>query len=179
MCRFVTYSTLLYSTLLCKSRILSYDDVSDLVTSRDIGASKPSVFSRVCTACSLYCVCGTISKCLRHHTIPIHAGPPFGRRLLFSSSFAQLSIEEFLMNPEDPYDKDHELLRNPLSAEFGVRTATDMESLVQDTLPDFKLVKTSFFAYLVGTVARAQCSTVDITRKRTSEQQKLNNSHLL
>lgn len=53
----------------------------------------------------------------------------------------QLSIEEFLMNPNDPYDKDHELLLNPLSAEFGVRTAKGMETLIQDTLPDFKLVR--------------------------------------
>lgn len=53
----------------------------------------------------------------------------------------QLSIEEFLMHPKDPHDKDHELLLNPLSAEFGVRTAKGMEILIQDTLPDFKLVR--------------------------------------
>lgn len=45
------------------------------------------------------------------------------------------------MNPRDPHDKDHELLVNPLSAEFGVRTAKDMDSLIQNTLPDFKLVR--------------------------------------
>lgn len=56
-------------------------------------------------------------------------------------SYMQLSIEEFLMNPRDPHDKDHELLVNPLSAEFGVRTAKDMDSLIQSTLPDFKLVR--------------------------------------
>eukprot|EP00752_Nemacystus_decipiens_P007990 g7138.t1 len=51
----------------------------------------------------------------------------------------QLSIEEFFMNAQDPHDKDHELLVNPLSAEFGVRTAKGMETLIQNTLPDFKL----------------------------------------
>lgn len=56
----------------------------------------------------------------------------------------QLSIEEFLMNSVDPNDKDHKLLLNPLSAEFGVRTAEDMDNLVKDTLPDFKLVRACF-----------------------------------
>eukprot|EP00903_Cladosiphon_okamuranus_P011852 g11134.t2 len=52
----------------------------------------------------------------------------------------QLSIEEFLMSPHDPHDKDHQLLVNPLAAEFGVRTAEGVQSLIHDTLPDFKLV---------------------------------------
>lgn len=45
------------------------------------------------------------------------------------------------MSPTDPHDEDHELLLNPLSAEFGVRTAKGMETLIQDTLPEFKLVR--------------------------------------
>lgn len=52
----------------------------------------------------------------------------------------QLSIEEFLMRPAGS-SKDHKLLYNPLSAEFGVRTAEQLDSLISDTLPDFKLVK--------------------------------------
>lgn len=44
------------------------------------------------------------------------------------------------MHPTDPNDKDHELLLNPLSAEFGVRTQDDLDSLIKETLPDFKLV---------------------------------------
>lgn len=48
------------------------------------------------------------------------------------------------MNPHDPHDKDHELLLNPLSAEFGVRTAEGVQSLIYDTLPDFKLVRILF-----------------------------------
>lgn len=52
----------------------------------------------------------------------------------------QISIEEFLMHPAGS-SKDHKLLYNPLSAEFGVRTAEQLDSLISDTLPDFKLVR--------------------------------------
>lgn len=52
----------------------------------------------------------------------------------------QLSIEEFLTNPTDPDDEDHQHLRNPLSAEFGIRTAVVMVRFITDSLPDFKLV---------------------------------------
>lgn len=55
----------------------------------------------------------------------------------------QLSIEEFLMNPNNPQDKDHKHMLNPLSAEFGVRTLEGLDSLIKDTLPDFKLVRAS------------------------------------
>ena len=48
------------------------------------------------------------------------------------------------MNPTDPQDKDHKLMLNPLSAEFGVRTLEGMRSLIHDTLPDFKLVRAYF-----------------------------------
>ncbi|CAM9934952.1 unnamed protein product, partial [Ectocarpus sp. 13 AM-2016] len=51
----------------------------------------------------------------------------------------QISIEEFLMHPAGS-SKDHKLLYNPLSAEFGVRTAEQLDSLISDTLPDFKLI---------------------------------------
>lgn len=56
----------------------------------------------------------------------------------------QLSIEEFLMEAGDPSDEDHILLNNPLSAEFGVRTAEQMEHLVKYALPDFALVRRAF-----------------------------------
>ncbi|CAN0088221.1 unnamed protein product, partial [Ectocarpus sp. 6 AP-2014] len=51
----------------------------------------------------------------------------------------QISIEEFLMHTAGS-SKDHKLLYNPLSAEFGVRTAEQLDSLISDTLPDFKLI---------------------------------------
>ena len=49
------------------------------------------------------------------------------------------------MNPKHSNDKDHEkdleLLVNPMSAEFGVRTSAELENLIQNILPDFKLVR--------------------------------------
>lgn len=64
---------------------------------------------------------------------------------MFLSLYVQLSIEEFLMNPKHSNDKDHEkdleLLVNPMSAEFGVRTSAELENLIQNILPDFKLVR--------------------------------------
>lgn len=52
----------------------------------------------------------------------------------------QQSIEEFLFSGHR-HDKDHGMLFNPLSAEFGVRTADEMDSFISSALPDFKLVK--------------------------------------
>ncbi|CAN0230044.1 unnamed protein product [Scytosiphon promiscuus] len=52
----------------------------------------------------------------------------------------QLSIEEFLLHPMDPDDKEHKDLVNPLSAELGVRTAEDAVRVITDSLPDFKLI---------------------------------------
>lgn len=59
------------------------------------------------------------------------------------------------MHPKNPNDKDHQLLLNPLSAEFGVRTKEDMDSLIKDTLPDFKLV-----SWRSASVKQSRCSTV-------------------
>lgn len=77
----------------------------------------------------IYFVCGAS---------PIQPGPFCPLVTLF---FHQLSIEEFLINPVDPKDQDHKLLLNPLSAEFGVKTAEDMDRLIKGKLPDFKLVR--------------------------------------
>ncbi|CAN0317467.1 unnamed protein product, partial [Ectocarpus sp. 6 AP-2014] len=50
----------------------------------------------------------------------------------------QKSIEEFLFSAHG--DKDSQVLFNTLSAEFGVRTADEMDSFITSALPNFKLV---------------------------------------
>lgn len=55
----------------------------------------------------------------------------------------QLSIGEFLLKAKNLNDEEHSCLLNPLSAEFGVKTADEMQHLVDDVLPSFKLVGTA------------------------------------
>lgn len=47
------------------------------------------------------------------------------------------------MKTGNPSDNDHQRLYNPLSAEFGVTTAKEMEHLVKE-IADFTLVRTAF-----------------------------------
>lgn len=54
------------------------------------------------------------------------------------------------------HDKDHRMLFNPLSAEFGVRTAEEMDSFISSSLPDFKLVKFAKVPYWLEGMAPAR-----------------------
>lgn len=56
----------------------------------------------------------------------------------------QLSIEEFLFQNGSRHNElVKEVLANPLSSDFGLRTPEDMDSFIQDHLPSFKLVRVS------------------------------------
>ncbi|CAB1115715.1 unnamed protein product [Ectocarpus sp. CCAP 1310/34] len=57
----------------------------------------------------------------------------------FLQPLHQQSIEEFLLSGHRN-NNEHRMLYNPLSAEFGVRTAEEMDSFISSALPDFKLV---------------------------------------
>ncbi|CAN0308363.1 unnamed protein product, partial [Ectocarpus sp. 4 AP-2014] len=52
----------------------------------------------------------------------------------------ELSIEDYLMDPAHAGDENRHRLRNPLSAEFGVKTTKEMNTFIKNHLPDFKLV---------------------------------------
>ncbi|CAM9357794.1 unnamed protein product [Ectocarpus fasciculatus] len=52
----------------------------------------------------------------------------------------ELSIEEYLMDPAHAGDENQRRLRNPLSAEFGVKTTREMNAFIENHLPGFKLV---------------------------------------
>lgn len=58
----------------------------------------------------------------------------------------QLTIGEFLLEANNPNDEGHSSLLNPLSAEFGVKTTDEMQHLVDNVLPSFKLVGTADIA---------------------------------
>lgn len=47
------------------------------------------------------------------------------------------------MDPAHAGDENRHRLRNPLSAEFGVETAKEMNTFIVNHLPDFKLVSSS------------------------------------
>ncbi|CBJ29127.1 conserved unknown protein [Ectocarpus siliculosus] len=44
------------------------------------------------------------------------------------------------MDPAHAGDENRHRLRNPLSAEFGVKTTKEMNTFIENHLPDFKLV---------------------------------------
>ncbi|CAN0081990.1 unnamed protein product, partial [Ectocarpus sp. 6 AP-2014] len=52
----------------------------------------------------------------------------------------ELSIEDYLMDPAHAGDENRHRLRNPLSAEFGVKTTKEMNTFIENHLPDFTLV---------------------------------------